>query len=383
VNATWLAPAALAVLFAMMGCGSSDAQTGPGGSPGSGGSGAAGGDSNGSASGGGGNEPPAEVHFIGRFDRSDGSGPRFAWPGSAIAARFEGTGISIDLADEGTNYFAVVIDGGAPSVIATQAGQTTYELAAGLGDGAHDVWIQKRTESFFGAVRFLGLTPAAGRALVPSPPPFDRRIEFVGDSITCGYGNADEAPCRFSPATEDGYMSYGAIAARNLNAASVNICYSGIGVLRDYGGSTEDQMPRKFERIFADDPASAWDFSTNPDVVVINLGTNDFATGDPGQAYVEAMNGFVEQVRGHYPDAFIVLAVGSMLGGEQLSAATAYLGQVLDAQTSAGDAKVRFVDLGQQNPDVDGVGCDWHPSVATDQKMAQRLELAIRRLTGW
>jgi lysophospholipase L1-like esterase len=301
-----------------------------------------------------------------------------------MAARFEGTGISVDLADEGTNFFAVTIDGGAPSVIATQAGQTTYELAAGLPDGAHDVWIQKRTESFVGAVRFLGLTPAGGRSLVPTPPPFDRRIELVGDSITCGYGNAGAGPgCPFTPDTEDGYMSYGAIAARNLDAASVNISYSGIGVYRDYGGSTEDQMPLKFERIFADDPSSEWDFSSTPHVVVINLGTNDFAGGDPGQAYVAAMNGFVEQVRAHYPETFIVLAVGSMLGGDQLSAAKAYLNDVVSTQTSAGDAKVSFVDLGQQDPTTDGIGCDYHPSVATDQKMAQRLEAAIRRLTGW
>lgn len=30
-----------------------------------------------------------------------------------------------------------------------------------------------------------------------------RKIEFIGDSITCGYGNLGTPPCDFTPDTED------------------------------------------------------------------------------------------------------------------------------------------------------------------------------------
>src|SRR5690242_271327 len=48
-------------------------------------------------------DPFAAVHFIGRFDRSDPEGPRFAWPGSEIVARFRGSGIDVTLASTGAS----------------------------------------------------------------------------------------------------------------------------------------------------------------------------------------------------------------------------------------------------------------------------------------
>src|SRR5438105_2002093 len=70
--------------------------------------------------------PTADVHFIGRFDRTDTAGPRFGWPGTGIVTRFNGTGIDVKL--KSTDQFAVVVDGAVTLVKAT-SGQTTYTLA--------------------------------------------------------------------------------------------------------------------------------------------------------------------------------------------------------------------------------------------------------------
>ena len=333
----------------------------------------------------GGSEPTEAIHFLGRFDKTDPQAPSFAWPGSAIVTRFSGTGLDVSLHDDGTNFFAVSIDGAEPTVLATSGAKDTYTLAQGLPDGEHDAVLFRRTESFQGAVHFHGFTAAGGKSLIPTPAPFKRRIELIGDSITCGYGNEGAGPnCNFTAATENEWMAYGAITARALAAEPHVIAYSGKGAYRDNTGNVESQMPEIYGRIFADDNKSKWDFSTwTADVVVVNLGTNDFATGDPGQPYVDAYTGLVQQVRGHYPEAYILCAVGSMLSGANLTKDIAYVKGVVAAANAAGDAKVSFVDLGQQNGNADGYGCNYHPSVKTDQLMATKLTAAIKAVTGW
>jgi lysophospholipase L1-like esterase len=363
-----------------------------GSNPGTGGSAAASGSGSGSGSGGASNGgggsggapvgPKSQVHIIARVDKSDPAGPRFAWPGSAIVTRFKGTDLRLTL-DDNTNYFAVVIDGGAPSVFHASTGRADYVIAQGLPDAEHDVWIEKRTETFEGVTQYLGFTTNDGGSLVETPEPFARKIEVVGDSITCGYGNEGAGPNCEDFADEDEYLAYGAVAARALKAEHMGISYSGIGLYRDGQGDMSDTMPIKYDRIFADDDSKTWDFSWIPDVVVVNLGTNDFATGDPGQPYVDAYIAFAKQIRGHYPDALIVCAVGSMLGEPQHTAALDYAKSAVAARAKDGDTNLSTVDLGIQDTDADGTGCEYHPTTKTDQKMADKLVAKIRSLKGW
>ncbi len=315
----------------------------------------------------------AEVHLVGRFD-PDG---RFGWPGSQIRARFEGSSIGLRLDDTGENQFDVDIDGDV-SVLSTTAGQTSRTLVA-QGAGEHTVIVTRRSESLFGTTAFGGFS---GATLVPSPGP-TRRIEMVGDSITCGYGVLGAiATCDFDIDTEAETHAWGALAARELGAVHTAIAYSGKGVYRNYGGDPNEPMPVMFERTFADDPTSQWDFSTPPpDVVVIGLGTNDFSTGDPGQPFVDAYTAFVAQIRGHYPDAWIVLAESPMLGGADHATHAGYLADV--AAAAGGEAaKVTTVAIAVQL-DADGYGCDYHPNEVTQQKMADALVTKLSGLLGW
>jgi hypothetical protein len=330
-------------------------------------------------------EPMELIHYLGRFDLSDPAAAASSWPGSAIAARFSGTGLDVDLHDDGQNFFEVAIDGAAPTLLATTGGKDTYTLATGLADAEHEVVLFRRTESFQGVVHFHALNPQGGGKIVPSPAPFKHHLELIGDSITCGYGDEGMGPkCGFTPDTENEWLAYGSIAARSLKAEPHVIAYSGKGAYRDYGGNTNDQMPVLYERTFAEDGNVQWDFSSwKADVVVLNLGTNDFAKGDPGQAYVDAYAGMVKQIRGHYPEAYIVCAVGSMLGGGNLTQDITYVKGVVAAANTGGDAKVSFVDLGEQDGNTNGLGCDYHPSLKTHQIMADTLTAAIMALTGW
>lgn len=74
--------------------------------------------------------------------------------------------------------------------------------------------LRKRTEASFGVVTFSGFNivgESGQREFISALDSYDfqekrqdeRRIEFIGDSISCGYGIEGRAPCSFSPATEN------------------------------------------------------------------------------------------------------------------------------------------------------------------------------------
>ncbi len=319
----------------------------------------------------------ALVHFIGRFEVAGDDDARFAWPGSAIAARFDGTDLTVDSEDGGESWFEVYVDGLASDFFRTMAGRHSYAVATGLPSGEHAVVVARRTESFFGETRFRGFT---GSPLVESEGP-TRFIELVGDSITCGYGVLGDGPsCGFTAHTEAETHAWGALAARDLDAGHASIAYSGKGVYRNNGGDTNEPMPEIFGRTFADAPGSAWGFSGyTPDAVVVNLGTNDFSGGDPGGAFVDAMETFVADLRGHYPDAWILLATSPMLGGADHVAHRGYLDTVVER---AGDARVVVVEIAEQDSS-DGYGCDYHPNETTQRKMADALVAELRARLGW
>jgi lysophospholipase L1-like esterase len=311
-----------------------------------------------------------DIHFIGRFSPA----MAFAWPGTQIRTRFSGTELAVALSDTATDLFEVTIDGvvAAPP-LQTMAGSHTYPLATGLAPGEHDVVLAKRTESNQGTVTFGGFS---GSPLVPTARR-SRLIELVGDSITCGYGvlGASSA-CNFSQATESEPAAWGSLAAAQLQADHVAIAYSGIGMVRNNGGDTVNTMPLKYPRVIADDASSTWDFSYTPDVIVINLGTNDFAAGDPGPGYVTAYDAFIAMLRGHFPAAPILITTSPMVGGAARTTLRGYLDRI------ATDSGVTVVDIAQQLA-ADGFGCNFHPNTVTAGKMAATLVPAIRAATGW
>jgi len=335
----------------------------------------------------------ATIHYLGRFDTRDPAGPRFAWPGTGIAVTFEGTGIQVTLSDTGTNYLAVVVDGAAPTLVATSGSNKTYTLASNLPAGQHTLVLTKRTEADVGVEQLIGLAPQGG-ALVPSPDPFTRRIEYVGDSITCGYGDLGNGPnCSFSAATEDETVAYGAIAAASLDAEQSVIAYSGKGMYRDNGGSTTNEMPVLFDLALPDDATSTWGFATPPpDVVVINLSTNDFATGDPGNAFEQAYVAFLQQVRQHYPEAYVVGTLSPMVGDPNRTTAAGYIQGAVAQVRTAGDTRVSTLAIASDGGTLfgfatqlpaDGYGCDYHPSVTTHSRMGGQLATALSAILGW
>ncbi|HLK38470.1 MAG TPA: SGNH/GDSL hydrolase family protein [Polyangiaceae bacterium] len=327
-------------------------------------------------------EAPPVVQFVGRFDTSDPSGPRFAWSASAISTRFSGTSVSVRIRDDGTNELQVLVDGAPRPAVATVPGRDLYELATGLAPGHHELTISKRTEAVLGEMQFLGFVPEPGGALEPPhTKPRKRRIEFIGDSITAGYGNEGTSPtCPFSAKTENEFLTYAAIAARNLKADHVTLAWS---------GKTIEGMAQLWDRTLPARADSRWDFgSWVPDVVVVNLGTNDFFRPDLHEpAFVTPYVALLGQIRTRYPGAFIVCAMGPMVldtyppGANNLSRMRRFLRATVDAVHAQGDRRVAMIEFPVQDPATSA--CGFHPSLRVHRQMARLLTGEIKRDLRW
>jgi lysophospholipase L1-like esterase len=345
-----------------------------------GGTGGATGGSAGASGGSAGGTPGAPaVHFVGRVDTTDPDAVKFAWSGTGVVARFQGTQVGVRLSGQ---EYTVVLDGMVrPKLV---PGNGTTPIATGLTAGEHTVEIYRRTEAQQGVSTFMGFDFGGGTLL--APPAVSRRLEFVGDSITCGYGNeGPDMNCGFTPQTENHYLAYPALTARALGAEVSTIAWSGKGVVCNYGddaSSCTNPLPTYYERILPDQATPAWDFSKfQPDAVVVNLGTNDLSTtSDPTAMQFEAAyRALLEKIRSKYPNAHILCTNGPMLGGNDLTTVRGYLTNVV---TALADPKISTFAIDAQDGS-DGYGCDYHPSLARHQKVATVVTAAIKAKLGW
>ncbi|MEO6598847.1 MAG: SGNH/GDSL hydrolase family protein [Polyangiaceae bacterium] len=328
----------------------------------------------------GGTSSTPAVHYVGRVDTSSATGAKFAWSGTGAIVRFTGSVASVELG--GGQEYTVVVDGTVqPTLIATEGLNT---LAQGLSPGEHTVELYRRTEASQGESEIRGFDFGGGQLLAPRP--VLRRLEFIGDSITCGYGNEGaNASCGFTPQTENHYLSYAAITARNLQAELSTVAWSGKGVVCNYGddaSSCIDPLPTFYDRILPTRVDSIWDFARfQPDAVVINLGTNDLSTNsDPDQSTFETgYKSLLVRVRHAYPNARILCTNGPLLSGTDLSNVRRYIGDVV---AELADPNISTFEIATQDGS-DGFGCDSHPSLERHKKMATVVTAALKTALGW
>jgi hypothetical protein len=127
-----------------------------------------------------------------------------------------------------------------------------------------------------------------------------------------------------------------------------------------------------------------WDFSRyTPDLVCINLGTNDTSTtGADSLLLLKGFKNLYHQVRSHYPMAKIVLLCGCMMSGNQLLSAQQALDTTLDYAHQQGDSEVYRFDFTPHDGSL-GYGADWHPSMRQHEKMANELTPFLKKLMKW
>ncbi len=327
------------------------------------------------------------IQYVGRFDFSNPDSVVFDWAGVYIRAKFTGTSCAVRLKDS-TDEYAITVDNHAPRLL-TMDSSDVYTVASGLSDTIpHTIMIQKRTEPLVGKGAFMGfILDKGGRLLPPGPSP-SRRIEFIGNSITSGYGVlGDSSNCSFSPQTDEAAMSYAAQVARDLDADYHLISYSGRGVVRNYGDSNRtsvNPMPVLYGRTCCFDSTMKWNFNSwVPQVVVINLGTNDYSTHPyPDSSVFEAGYArLISQVRSLYPGVTIFCVSGPMIG----EPCTGYVREIVDRQRKmeGRDKDVYFIEIPRSIMNEHDWGCEMHPNVYGAMKMADVVAPMIRLWMNW
>lgn len=220
----------------------------------------------------------------------------------------------------------------------------------------------------------------------------DLKIEFIGDSLTCGYGVDDEVSSHhFSTTTEDCTKAFAYKTAQILDAEYSLVSYSGFGIVSGYTSvkgvkSGDYVVPDMYETLAYSGGSyngynvgdTRWDFSRfQPDVVVICLGANDQTyTGSSEELMREYTDGYVEflkKIRGHNPDAYFVCCLGLVSDGlfdAVCAAAEEYSGQT-------GDDRISVLHFPVQDGTT-GYAADYHPTAVTYDNAAALLAEKIR-----
>lgn len=321
----------------------------------------------------------AMIQYTGRIDFSDPQKPKFWAPGVYIKAKFSGTTCSIHINDEGhsLNYLEIVIDDNKPSRIKLKEKTNIIKAAEGLDPGEHTITICKNTETNIGYVEFLGLDCDS---LLPLPAKPERKIEFIGNSITCGTGSdLSAAGCKQGRWHDqhNAYMSYGPITARALDAQWQLTAYSGIGMIRSCC-NLPITMPQIFDKLnLHTSNGIAWDFSKyQPDVVTICLGQNDGI--QDSVAFCSAYVNFIKDVRSRYSQAQIVCLSSPMANGELSHVLKKYLKGIAE-YAGKEDSKVHQYFFSRSY----NSGCDDHPDLQEHQRIAEELSSHLKHLMNW
>ena len=213
------------------------------------------------------------------------------------------------------------------------------------------------------------------------------KLEFIGDSITCGYGiEGIWGKDTFTTKQERPDKAYAFLTAKALGA-QVQLCsWSGIGLVSNYVDPETVNLPDTHWLMQANWPYTdkslslrlglepeVWDAARyEPDIVVINLGTNDISwvrgIEDRRLGYVANLRHLIEAVHRRSPKAKICCCLGIM--GEALNESVAEAVELFKKDFPAVTAKAV---LFTQQLEADGIGADWHPSAVTHKKAAEIL----------
>ncbi|HVX50779.1 MAG TPA: SGNH/GDSL hydrolase family protein [Chitinophagaceae bacterium] len=321
------------------------------------------------------------VKYVGRIDFGNPKAPRLWSPGAYIRIGFTGPYCNITLTDEELygqhNYVEITIDDKVPMRVQTTAKTNTIKAGFNLGDGRHVITICKNTESGNGYLAFEGITCSALYKLRNEPK---RKIEFIGNSITCGAGSdLSVKPCGQGAWYDqhNAYMSYGPVTARMLHAQWQLSAVSGIGLVHSCC-NMDITMPEVFDKTDMRADSMPWDFSAYiPDVVTVTLGQNDGI--QDSTKFCSAYVNFVKTIRGKYPNAHIFCLTSPMADEKLAAVLKNNITGIVNYFNKAGDSKVHKYFYSKQYHN----GCGGHPDLQEHAAIATELAAYIKQVMKW
>ncbi|RUS49004.1 SGNH/GDSL hydrolase family protein [Cohnella sp. AR92] len=338
------------------------------------------------------------------------------WTGSAVEFNARGSELWIEIEGDYDQYepwISILINSAPVGRQMVQKGKSWVCVFRGMNaEVVKNVRIVKDVQAMSGdpshSLRIHG-AKFDGEFLPVEDKP--RRIEFIGDSITSGEGaigakpEEDWIPMWFSAIDNYAYRT-----AAALNADYRVLSQSGWGVMTSWDNVPRNNLPDYYEQVCGlltgeknaalgaheNHDFAAW----QPDVVVVNLGTNDggaffnAAWTDPAtgrvykqrlnedgsfneedlNAFEEAARNFLTKLRRNNPQAHIVWAYG-MLGIPMMPAIHRAVSEYVRA---SGDRKVSVFQLPDMTEET--VGARWHPGKQAHERAAAELTGYLRGL---
>ncbi|ORX83700.1 hypothetical protein BCR32DRAFT_243165 [Anaeromyces robustus] len=270
--------------------------------------------------------------------------------------------------------------------------------------GEHIIRLIKISECQYGSI-YINKIKTDSKVITPTPLK-NKKIEFLGDSITCALGSIEKLGI-YSTSFEDGTKSYAYKVAQKFNADYSIFSFSSYGIYSGYKDEpkrvTDFLIPPIYEKLgrlnwnfdHSENTTIAmssvdWDPKEfEPDLIVINLGTNDGiyinSLSDENLRVKEQINftnaykDFITQIRSVHPNSEILCTIGMMgqfLYQEIKNAVHAYLNET-------NDFKIHTFPLNEENIEKNGEGFFGHPSILSQIDAAYEIIEKIKELYGW
>lgn len=320
--------------------------------------------------------------YSGRTSNS-AEGGKLITSAASVRTRVAGDSVTLFLKSDNENHQYVAVELNEEHLGRFRIIKDTLKFAL-RPDTLNTLAIYKETEASNGTLIFNGL-----RAQTIEKPVEEKRarIEFIGDSITCGMGaDTAEIDCEEGEWFDQhsAYFAYGPRVARALDVDFELNCVSGIGIYRNWNDENEAVMPEVYpylhlngnhgERaeVSKEDP---------PQIVSIALGTNDFSLGDgvknrtafDPEKFRENYIRFIEAVFETYPETKVALLSSPMTGEEESKELIKILKEI---QAELPERPIEIFEFDKINLR----GCSGHPSLEDHKIMAKQLVPFYRKL---
>ncbi|MBO4591050.1 MAG: hypothetical protein J5684_00615 [Eubacterium sp.] len=318
--------------------------------------------------------------LTGRIIRKDGK-LVLGYTNSSVEMLVQGTSISADL-ETGDNDpvnqpgLRIYVDGMPVKEIVLTESSQNISLAS-FDEGVHRVKIVKITEAAMSYVA-IKMLYVDGMLLPVEKDTSRKKAQFIGDSISCGFGVLGEPEQDYSLRLEDGEKSYAAFLAEKCNWEAEWVSVSGYGMFVEYTGDRVNVLPNVYPYTnYFYDKEEREDYTRFvPDYIFINLGTNDGGHLNEKlikEGFESAYENFLYTLRMAYDKAAIICVAGTLDSG-----VFKYVAEVVEKVRQKGFENVYAYELPYHDTLNDGVACG-HPTEATHKKDADRIYEFMKR----
>lgn len=282
-------------------------------------------------------------------------------------------------------------------VMQLKGGTAWYTLYESDVEQHVQIKVVKRTEAQHSKTALKNIAVEGTGSIKAVPLKGNYRIEFVGDSITCGYGNeGNSSEEGFKTSQQNGLLTYAAQVATHYEADFHCVSVSGMGLYSSYTGEDKrndgllmgdiyDYSDYFVESQKVRRPMSVWDPSRfKADLIVVNLGTNDrsylqYDYEGRKHLFIKAYVDFLKQLRvknGFNPKILCVIgAMAPAIDELMVEAVEVY-------QKETNDEGIHTMVFDDQR-EADGIGGNGHPSVKTHTRMAEKMITCIDAWLEW